>query len=132
MLGEIIGEMKGNVSGQRVTDVEGPTIETSISASGSLRGVQVTELLTYIASPSSNRMLHGIGNGIIRTLDGEITTYTGEGIGRFNSSGVLKWRGAIFFQTSEGKLESLNNVVGVFEAEVDIAGNFVDKTWEWK
>ena len=81
MLGEIIGEMKGNVSGQRVTDVEGPTIETSISASGSLRGVQVTELLTYIASPSSNRMLRGIGNGIIRTLDGEITTYTGEGIG---------------------------------------------------
>ena len=132
MLGEIIGEMKGNVSGQRVTDVEGPTIETSISASGSLRGVQVTELLTYIASPSSNRMLRGIGNGIIRTLDGEITTYTGEGIGRFNSSGVLKWRGTIFFQTSEGKLESLNNVVGVFEAEVDIAGNFVDKTWEWK
>ena len=110
MLGEIIGEMKGNVSGQRVTDVEGPTIETSISASGSLRGVQVTELLTYIASPSSNRMLRGIGNGIIRTLDGEITTYTGEGIGRFNSSGVLKWRGAVFFQTSEGKLESLNNV----------------------
>ena len=132
MLGEIIGEMKGNVSGQRVTDVEGPTIETSISASGSLRGVQVTELLTYIASPSSNRMLRGIGNGIIRTLDGEITTYTGEGIGRFNSSGVLKWRGTIFFQSSEGKLESLNNVVGVFEAEVDIAGNFVDKTWEWK
>ena len=132
MLGEIIGEMKGNVSGQRVTDIEGPTIETSISASGSLRGVQVTELLTYIASPSSNRMLHGIGNGIIRTLDGEITTYTGEGIGRFNSSGVLKWRGTIFFQTSEGKLESLNNVAGVFEAEVDIAGNFVDKTWEWK
>ena len=29
-------------------------------------------------------------------------------------------------------MESLNNVVGVFEAEVDIAGNFVDKTWEWK
>ena len=25
MLGEIIGEMKGNVSGQRVTDIEGPT-----------------------------------------------------------------------------------------------------------
>ena len=31
MLGELIGEMKGNVSGQRVTDVEGPTIEKSIS-----------------------------------------------------------------------------------------------------
>ncbi|MGA8738446.1 MAG: hypothetical protein WB501_05400 [Nitrososphaeraceae archaeon] len=98
MLGEIIGEMKGNVSGQRVTDVEGPTIETSISASGSLRGVQVTELLTYIANPSSNRMLHGIGNGIIRTLDGEITTYTGEGIGRFNSSGVLNGEEQYFFR----------------------------------
>jgi hypothetical protein len=45
----------------------------------------------------------------------------------------LKWRGAIFFTTeSTGKLSSLNNQVGVFEAQVDAEGNFSDKTWEWK
>jgi hypothetical protein len=62
-----------------------------------------------------------------------VATYTGEGIGRFDSSGNLRWRGAIFFKTtSTGKLEFLNNIVGVFEAEVDSQGNFSDKTWEWK
>jgi hypothetical protein len=29
-------------------------------------------------------------------------------------------------------LGSLNNIVGVFEAQVDAQGNFTDKTWEWK
>jgi hypothetical protein len=96
MLGEIIGEMKGNVSGQRGTDIEGPTIETSISASGSLRGVQVTELLTYIASPHRIECCSGIGNGIIRTLDGKITSYTGEGIGRLIHLCTKMARSSIF------------------------------------
>jgi hypothetical protein len=133
MLGDPIGEMKGRVTYVKVVDVEGPTMETSVSASGTLKGVQVTETLTYMASPSSRGALHGVGNGIIQSSDGEIATYTGEGIGRYDASGILKWRGAVFFQTnSGGKLEFLNNIVGVFEAQVDTQGNFTDKTWEWK
>jgi hypothetical protein len=133
MLGELIGETKGKISNQNVVSVEGPTIETTVSSSGTLKGVQVNEMLTYVASPSSKGILHGIGKGVINTQDGEIATYTGEGIGRFDASGLLTWRGAIFFHTSsEGKLEFLNNLVGVFEAQVDAEGNFTDKTWEWK
>jgi hypothetical protein len=133
MLGELIGEMEGKVSSQRVFDVKGPTMETSITASGRLRGVQVTETLTYVANTSSKGVLHGVGNGIITTQDGDLATYTGEGIGRSDASGVLKWCGAVFFETSsEGKLGFLNNIVGVFEAQVDAQGNFTDKTWEWK
>jgi hypothetical protein len=89
MLGESIGEMKGKISSQRVIDVDGPNMETNVSASGSLKGVLVNETLTYVASPSSNGVLHGVGNGIIMTSDGEIVTYTGEGIGRFDSSNTL-------------------------------------------
>lgn len=37
MLGEPIGEMKGKITSQRVIDVEGPTMETSISARAVLR-----------------------------------------------------------------------------------------------
>jgi hypothetical protein len=132
MLGELIGEMKGKVSSQRVIDVKGPTMETSVMAAGNLRGVQVTETLTYVANTSSKGVLRGVGNGIITTEDGDIATYTGEGVGKFDGAGVLKWRGAIFFETSsEGKLGFLNNIVGVFEAQVDSQGNFTDKTWEW-
>ncbi|MDW0127501.1 MAG: hypothetical protein QOK87_03920 [Nitrososphaeraceae archaeon] len=133
MLGELIGETKGKISNRNVVSVEGPTIETTVASSGTLKGVQVNEILTYVASPSSKGILHGIGRGVINTQDGEIATFTGEGIGRFDASGLLTWRGAIFFHTSsEGKLEFLNNKVGVFEAQVDSQGNFTDKTWEWE
>ena len=133
MLGELIGETTGKITGQRIVDLEGPTIETNVSSTGTLRGVPVTELLTYIAGPTSKGVIHGIGKGVINTQDGDIATFTGEGIGRFDTSSVLKWRGAIFFHTNSiGKLEFLNDVVGIFEAEVDTSGNFTDKTWEWK
>ena len=133
MLGEIIGEFKGKIVGQRVLSVDGPRMETSISSSGNLRGAQVTETLTYVASQTSKGVIHGIGNGVIMSPEGELVTHTGEGIGKFDSSGTLNWRGAIFFTTdSTGKLGLLNNLVGVFEAQVDVEGNFSDKTWEWK
>jgi len=132
MLGEFIGELKGKITSQRVLSVDGPRMETSISASGTLRGTQVTETLTYVASQTSKGVLHGIGNGLIMSTEGDMITYTGEGIGKFDSSGTLKWRGAIYFTESTGKLGSLNNQVGVFEAQVDAEGNFSDKTWEWK
>ena len=99
---------------------------------GTLRGTQVTETLTYVASLTSKGVLHGIGNGLIMSTEGDLITYTGEGIGKIDSSGTLKWRGAIYFTESTGKLSSLNNQVGVFEAQVDAEGNFSDKTWEWK
>jgi hypothetical protein len=74
----------------------------------------------------------GKGKGVIMAGTSEMATETGEGIGVFNSSGV-KWRGAIFYKTSStGRLASINNVVGVFEADVDTDGNFSLKSWEWK
>ena len=102
MLGELLGEMEGKVSSssQRVVDIKGRTMETTVMASGSLKGVQVTETLTYVANPTSKGVLHGVGNGILTTEDGDIVTFTGEGIGTFDASDVLKWRGAIFFDTS--------------------------------
>lgn len=49
MLGEISYEARGKVTGIRVLNVEGgiPKIETSISQTGSLRGTEITLLVTY-------------------------------------------------------------------------------------
>jgi len=70
----------------------------------------------------------GVGGGVP-----EMVTYTGWGVGRFSSSGSVKWRGSVFFRTSSGgKLAFLNNIVGVFESEIDADGNFSEKAWEWK
>jgi len=60
MIGELIGELKGKLTSQRVLSVEGPRMETSISATGTLSGTQVTETLTYVASQTSKGVLDGI------------------------------------------------------------------------
>jgi hypothetical protein len=132
MLGEQIAELKGKMMGQRVLDSEGPTMETSISTRGNVKGTQVNETLTFVARPTSAGVLHGKGHGVLMAGDSEMAAYTGEGIGRFTASGI-KWRGAIYYRTSStGKLSFLNNVVGVYEAEMDSEGNFTEKIWEWK
>ena len=134
MLGEQIAEVKGKVTGQRVLDVEGPSIETSLSASGSLKGVQIKETITFVGRPTNTSgTIHGIGKGVVMAGQFELATYTGEGIGRVDPSGSINWRGSYFFSTlSTGKLASLNNLIGVFEVVIDTEGNFYEKLWEWK
>jgi hypothetical protein len=67
------------------------------------------------------------------TSDGqEMATWTGQGVGRTDRGGV-SFRGSLFYRTnSTGKLSFLNNLVGVFEYEVDEEGNTSAKVWEWK
>jgi hypothetical protein len=68
------------------------------------------------------------------TNDGtEVATWKGSGIGRMSGSGKVSFRGAIYWHTtSTGKLAPLNNVVGVYEYEIDEGGNTSAKIWEWK
>jgi hypothetical protein len=134
MLGEQFAELNGKIIGQRVLDIEGPTIETSVAASGSYKGTQVKETITFVGRPTSTGVLHGEGRGVIMAEGvSEMATYTGEGVGRINSSGSINWRGSVFYRTSSsGKLAFLDNLVGVFEVVIDAEGNFSEKDWEWK
>jgi hypothetical protein len=119
------------VTGQRIVNVD--TMETTVSSSGNVRGTQVTQVLTFVGEPPSKGVLHGIGRGMTMAAGSDIATFTGEGVGRFGSSGSISWRGSIFYNTSStGSLSFLNNLVEVFEAEIDAAGNFSHKAWEWK
>ena len=129
MLGEQLTEFKGKVTGHRVLEVESVVImETSVLTKGMIKGMQATETLTFVGSQTNEGgVAHGKGKGVIMVGESEIATYTGEGIGRFGESGIISWRGA-----PNGKLSSLNNVIGVFEAEIDAEGNFSEKSWEWK
>ena len=145
-LGELIEESSGKITSQRVLDVEGPTVETSVVASGTIKGIPVQVMLTFTGTPTAEKgVIHGVGKGVITAIGNEgkleMISYTGEGIGRLDSSGNIKWRGSIFTrkqyyskitgQAGE-KLSFLNNMVGVFESEIDAAGNFSEKIWEWK
>jgi hypothetical protein len=116
-----------------VLDAEGPAIETNVSATGNLAGSQVRVMLTYMGKSVSIGVLHGWGNGVVMSKEGDVVSYTGEAIGKIDSSGTVRWRGSLFYKSSSnGKLASLNNLVVVLEAEVDAEGNFSEKTWEWK
>jgi hypothetical protein len=101
MLGEQYAELKGKITGQRVLDIEGPTIETSVSVSGTMKETQVQEMITFIGIPTVEKgVIHGLGNGVIMAAAGrggevpEMVTYTGEGVGRFSPSGRVKSRGS--------------------------------------
>ena len=64
----------------------------------------------------------------------EMATEIGHGIGRFTDGGKkVMFGGSFFYRASAtGKLAFLNNLVGVFEYEVDEAGNTRHKVCEWK
>jgi hypothetical protein len=133
MLGEQIIEFKGRVTGQRVLEVEGPVIETSLTQTGIVNGTQVNEMATFVGRPSSSGVLRGVGKAVIMAGGSEIVTFEGHGVGKVTPSGSIKWRGSHFYRTSStGKLAALDNVIGVFEAEIDINGNISEKIWEWK
>ena len=53
MLGEQIEELKGKITGQRVLESEGPAIEKSVSVSGTMKGIQVEEMITFIGTPTA-------------------------------------------------------------------------------
>jgi hypothetical protein len=136
MLGDQIGEVKGKLTGQRVLDVEGPKIEYSFSANGTMKDVHITHMATFYTISRGNGALYGEGHGVITTKDGsgEMATEIGRGIGQFTDGGKkVRFRGSFFYRTSStGKLAFLNNTVGIFEYEGDEAGNLIEKVWEWK
>jgi hypothetical protein len=135
MLGDIIYEQKGKISGYRVLDTEGPTIETTITGTGIINGIEVTDIVTYWSKPSKEsdgKTFSAEGQGIISTNDGEMISWKGYGIGRYNGRNRTD-RGSVFFKTStNGKLAFLNNKIGVFEYEADENGDTNGKIWEWK
>jgi hypothetical protein len=137
MLGELIFESKGRITGQRVLSVENgiPKLEVSISGTGKLTGnIEVTESWTYWVIQRPDGTSYGEGHGIITTKDGsEVATTTGRGEGKMTETGKMRYKSAIFFETnSNNKLAFLDRLLGVNEYEVDGSGNYEDRVWEWK
>ena len=72
MLGEQYAELKGRITGQRVLDIEGPTIETSVSVSGTMKGIQVQEMITFVGTPTAEKgVIHCVGKGVVMASEGE-------------------------------------------------------------
>jgi hypothetical protein len=135
MLGDVLGEERGQTTGMRVlpSEGEGPKVEASFQASGQLLGMEATDMGTYVSVVRPDGTLFGDGQGVSMTPDGDVATWRGQGVGRFTGQGTaVNWRGAIYYQSASAKLARLNGVAAIFEFDVDKDGKTNAKTWEWK
>lgn len=134
MQGEKISEGSGKVTSQRVlpNPSGGPKMETTFQSKGKLLGVEQTETGTYCAVMRPDGTLHGEGQGVVMGKDGDLATWTGQGVGTIKKEGAVSYRGALYYQTSSPRWARLNSVAGIFEYEVDAQGNTRAQIWEWK
>jgi len=132
VLGEQLGVTKGKRLVRRVLSTDPPTAEVSFEDSGTICGVAVTGMGTYTSVINADGSLHGEGQGMEMTADGEAATWKGTGVGKFGPGGSVSYRGMLFFRTASQKLARLNNACVAFEYDVDAAGATVSKMWEWK
>jgi hypothetical protein len=120
----------------RVIDVSNePKVEVSFSGNGTIRdSINVTDIGTTWNIQTSGGMIHSEGQGILTTQQGETATYTQQAIGQFTPEGRVVFHGSIFFKTLSptGQLAFLDNQMGIYNYESDIAGNATKQVWEWQ
>jgi hypothetical protein len=136
MLGDLIYEAKGKITGYKVLDVEGPKIEISITQNGILKGgIEAIDIVTYWSIPRPEGAYYAEGKGVFMAKDSpnDTAAWTGQGIAHYSGQ-KRRDVGSVFCLTSltTGKLAFLNNMVGVFEYTTDETGNSEGKIWEWK
>ena len=140
VLGELIEDESGKITGHRILDVEGPKVERSFTMAGIYKEVEATDIGTFWTvmrqGTQVEPVMYAEAQGVITAKDGEgMATYTAQGIGRLTGTGKVRFHGSVFFRTTLSggrKLSFLDNMVGVFEYEGDEQGNCSVKVWEWK
>ena len=136
MLGELLYEGKGKLTGSRILNADEYKVEHSITEEGKFKDIEITEIGTFWTIPAGKKVTYVEGQGMITTKDGEDTaTFQGYGIGTSKGQVSVSFRGSVFYKSSSstnGKLSFLNNKIGVFETEVDESGNSIEKHWERK
>lgn len=132
MLSEQIYTGQGKRTARRVLETQPFTVEVSFEDKGNMLGLDGATIGTYLSSPRPDGTLAGTGQGIFACADGEVITWKGIGTGRLKAGGAVSYRGALTFTAVSQRLSRLNLIAGVFEFEVDEAGNTHTQIWEWK
>ena len=133
-LGDLIIDGVDKTIVNRVLDENGPIIEKSYAGNATIMGnISATYFGTLTTHPKSEGFTYSEGKAVIITEDGEMITHTSQGIGEFDiQTGKIKNHGSTFFSTNStgGKLEFLNNMVGIWVDEIDpVTGIAHSKTW---
>ena len=134
MLGELIGECRGKVTGVRVLSPEGPyaRLEVSLQGEGILSGQQVTDFGTYVQSVRPGGLLQGDAHNVMISSNGDVADWFGGGVGRPTGPGFKSTYGAYGrFDSAQGALAPLEAVGTTVEYDVDEDGSYHWRMWEW-
>jgi len=107
-------------------------MEISFQATGTILGVNETNVTTYWSIVRPDGTLYGEGQGVVMGKGGEMATWVGQGVGTIQKDGSVSYRGAVYFQSSSAAWSRLNSVAAIFEYQVDTQGNTRAEFWEWK
>jgi hypothetical protein len=138
-LGEPFFVEQGRIIGQRVLAVTPqPQLEFSFMANASINiedGVVINAINTgtSVSTLNADGTFRGQGQGILRTQGGEAATWTNQVVGSITPEGTIITRGVGIWSTPSitGELAFMNNMITVFEVQIDREGNLSAREWEW-
>jgi hypothetical protein len=101
MLGEQIGEGRGKRTARRVLETDPQfSVEVSFEDTSKMLGVDGMNIGTYTSGNKPDGSLYGEGKGVFATMDGDIVTWKGIGIGRLLAGGAVSYRGCLSYSTA--------------------------------
>jgi hypothetical protein len=138
-LGDPFFVEQGRIIGQRVLAVTPqPQLEFSFMANASINnddGVVINAINTgtSVSTLNADGTFRGEGQGILRTQGGDVATWTNQVVGSITPEGTIITRGVGIWSTpsTTGELAFMNNMITVFEVQVDMEGNLSAREWEW-
>jgi hypothetical protein len=134
MLGELLGESTGKITGTRILSTAGPDtrVEVSFQGGGTLLGMAMTEMGTYWQMVRPGGILYGEGQVLMMTPEGETAPWTGFGVGRPTGPPPAATFGVCgAFNGASQKFARLNSVATAIEYAVDTEGGYRWRMWAW-
>jgi hypothetical protein len=129
---------QGRIIGQRVLAVSPqPQLEFSFMANASINNgsvvINAINTGTSISTLNADGSFRGEGQGILRTQGGDVATWTNQVVGSITPEGTIMTRGVGIWSTpsTTGELAFMNNMITVFEVQIDGEGNLSAREWEW-
>src|SRR5262249_12832627 len=119
MLGDKIGEERGKVTSRRALKSGDPhylKLEISFESQATVYGIPCMSMGTYEGFERISGQLYGVGQGMIRTHDGDGAIWHGHGAGTPSPGGGGSFVASAASQASpQGKLARLNHVLVLVE-----------------
>lgn len=100
MLYEEIQNEKSKIINEIVLSAAYEDTEISFPATAKIRGVQATEIGTFVVTPRLGDVSFARGHGLITSKDGESASNFGSGTGKIKG-GKVRWPGVIYNHTKE-------------------------------